>query len=189
MLTVFVWTVSEGASAIIDESFAQIVILRHNVRSNSALSPTLSEVAMLLTLQRISGMACMALFTVGLAGCGGSEAGDGTAVDSGAAAKVAGANDAPVALVAVSEPASDGPDLAAGEATYGRFCFSCHAAGVAGAPKLGVAEDWAPRIAKGLDLLLASTIEGIPPGMPARGLCMNCSDDDLRNTVAWMIAQ
>lgn len=81
------------------------------------------------------------------------------------------------------------PDLAAGEQTYGRFCFSCHAAGVAGAPKLGVTDDWAPRTAKGLDALVTSTIEGIPPGMPARGLCMNCSDADLRNTVAWMMAQ
>lgn len=81
------------------------------------------------------------------------------------------------------------PDLAAGEETYGRFCFSCHAAGVAGAPKLGAVEDWAPRIAKGLDMLVASSIEGIPPGMPAKGLCMSCSEDDLRNTIAWMIAQ
>ena len=78
---------------------------------------------------------------------------------------------------------------AGGEETYKKFCWSCHAAGVAGAPKLGVAEDWGPRIALGLDALVANTIAGVAPGMPARGLCMNCTDDELRDAVAWMIAQ
>jgi len=99
---------------------------------------------------------------------------------AGAEAEVAGAE----AMTGIAQP-----DLAAGEATYGRFCFSCHAAGVAGAPKLGDGEDWAPRIAKGLDMLVATSIEGIPPGMPAKGLCMSCTEEDMRNTVAWMIAQ
>lgn len=85
--------------------------------------------------------------------------------------------------------AAAGPDLDAGKETYGRFCFSCHAAGVAGAPKLGDKEAWAPRLAKGLDMLVASTISGVPPAMPARGLCMSCSDLELRDAVAWMIAQ
>lgn len=112
----------------------------------------------------------------------------GAIESAGANAKTAIENAGVAAAGAVAETAST-IDLAAGEKTYGRFCFSCHAAGVAGAPKLGATEDWAPRVAKGLDMLVASTIEGIAPGMPARGLCMNCSDDDLRNTVAWMIAQ
>ncbi len=113
----------------------------------------------------------------------GQVSGSTTAAGSAAAgADVAGQQAQP-------QPASGAIDLAAGEQTYGRFCFSCHAAGVAGAPKLGNAEDWGPRVAKGLDALLSASIEGIPPGMPARGLCMNCSDDDLRNTIAWMIAQ
>ena len=55
----------------------------------------------------------------------------------------------------------------AGAATYQRYCFSCHQAGVAGAPRIGDVEAWAPRIAKGPDALLISTIQGVPPGMPA----------------------
>ena len=55
--------------------------------------------------------------------------------------------------------------LIRGEAVYQRFCFSCHAAGIAGAPKLGDAETWAARLTKGKDQLLHSTIEGMVPGM------------------------
>ena len=75
----------------------------------------------------------------------------------------------------------------AGETTYLRFCFSCHAAGVAGAPKMGDVAAWAPRIAKGEDVLLASTINGLPPGMPPKGLCAQCSDEDLGDAVRYMV--
>ena len=85
-----------------------------------------------------------------------------------------------------SEP-SDGSVAHAGEETYLRYCFSCHAAGVAGAPKLGVPEDWTARIAKGRAALLQTTIDGIPPGMPARGLCMECSDEALNEAIDYMI--
>ena len=81
---------------------------------------------------------------------------------------------------------ADGPT---GEETYNKLCLSCHATGLSGAPKLGDAEDWAPRKAKGLDALVASTIAGVPPAMPARGLCFDCTDEQLRDTVAWMIEQ
>lgn len=85
--------------------------------------------------------------------------------------------------------AGDGPAPAAhpGEETYNRFCFSCHAAGIAGAPRTGDARAWAPRVAKGEDLLLESTIEGIAPGMPAMGLCRQCSEEDLRAAIDYMI--
>ena len=40
-----------------------------------------------------------------------------------------------------------------GEETYNRFCSSCHASGVAGAPKFGDVEAWASRLAKGRELV------------------------------------
>lgn len=148
------------------------------------------------TLQPMFRIACIALLSGALAACGGSDAGGTTSTAVKDAADAAGAQ-VEEAVSGAGEQAnadmaavvSGEPDLGAGEKTYGRYCFSCHAAGVAGSPKLGSAEDWAPRTAKGLDMLVASTIKGIAPGMPARGLCSNCSDDELRNAVAWMISQ
>jgi len=47
-----------------------------------------------------------------------------------------------------------------GEQVYNSSCMACHVAGVAGAPKLGDKAAWAPRIAKGMDSLLASATQG-----------------------------
>lgn len=77
----------------------------------------------------------------------------------------------------------------AGEEVYNRFCFSCHAGGVAGAPRPGDSEAWAPRIAKGRELLLKSVRDGMPPGMPPMGLCMSCSDAELNAAIEHMLAQ
>lgn len=73
------------------------------------------------------------------------------------------------------------------EANYKKTCSTCHAIGVAGAPKLGDVASWAPRIAKGMGVLYSSVINGMPPGMPAKGMCFNCSDDDLKAIVDYMV--
>ena len=72
-----------------------------------------------------------------------------------------------------------------GEAIYQRYCFSCHAAGVAGAPKTGDGEAWTPRLAKGRDALLRSTVDGMV-GMPAMGLCFDCSEQELLDAIGHM---
>ena len=82
--------------------------------------------------------------------------------------------------------AATGTGLSA-DKIYGQFCVACHAAGVSGAPKLGAQADWAPRIAKGLDSLFGSAINGKPPAMPARGTCMNCTDDEVKSAVKFML--
>jgi cytochrome c5 len=76
-----------------------------------------------------------------------------------------------------------------GEKIYQQYCFSCHTPGISGAPKLGDVEAWAPRIAKGPDLLMRSTIEGIPPAMPPRGLCAGCSQDELAQAIDYMVVE
>ena len=75
-----------------------------------------------------------------------------------------------------------------GEEIYNQFCFSCHASGVADAPRVGDVASWAPRAAKGKALLLASTKEGIPPSMPAMGMCFSCSDAELEAVIDFMIS-
>ena len=93
-------------------------------------------------------------------------------------------------LAGCSDPGGDATAQAPahpGETTYNRYCFSCHAAGVAGAPKVGVADQWAPRAAKGREALLATTKSGIAPGMPPMGLCRTCSDEELLDAIDYMI--
>ncbi|MEE4360089.1 MAG: c-type cytochrome [Pseudomonadales bacterium] len=71
---------------------------------------------------------------------------------------------------------------------YRRYCYTCHASGAAGAPRVGDAQAWAPRAALGLEVLVDHSVAGIRPGMPAMGLCKQCSRADLEETVRWMVA-
>lgn len=77
-------------------------------------------------------------------------------------------------------------DLAAGELVYRRNCYSCHASGAAGAPRLGDSRAWAPRTAQGWDTLMRHTIEGIG-SMPARGLCRQCSEEELALGLGYLL--
>jgi cytochrome c5 len=73
------------------------------------------------------------------------------------------------------------------EGRYNSTCGTCHAMGAAGAPKLGDKAAWEPRLAKGMDALYQSGIVGMPPAMPAKGLCMDCTDDEIRAIVDYMV--
>ena len=74
-----------------------------------------------------------------------------------------------------------------GEEVFKSACTSCHSTGAAGAPKFGDAAAWAPRVAeKGKDGLYASALNGFK-GMPAKGLCFACTEDELKAAVDYMV--
>ena len=73
-----------------------------------------------------------------------------------------------------------------GEEIYNSKCAGCHTSGVMGSPKFASLEDWAPRIDLGLEKLTLSAIAG-KGGMPAKGTCMDCSDNDIKITVQYML--
>ncbi len=72
-----------------------------------------------------------------------------------------------------------------GEQVYSK-CQSCHDLGIMDAPKFGSLEDWAPRIERGIDNLLMVAISG-KGGMPPNGTCMDCSDNELKSAIQYMI--
>ena len=72
--------------------------------------------------------------------------------------------------------------------TYQMSCFACHGTGAAGAPLLGEVEVWEEILAKGIEVVMANVINGLN-AMPARGLCVSCSDDDLKSLVDYMVNQ
>ena len=71
---------------------------------------------------------------------------------------------------------------------YMASCFACHSTGAAGAPKVGagMSAEWEPRLEKGLDAVVQNAINGINT-MPAKGLCFDCTDEDLRAIAEYMI--
>ena len=116
-------------------------------------------------------------------------AADVYAGDTGRAAMQAAADAA--AKAAASQVAYGG--TTDGKTIYDHLCTSCHTAGIAGAPKLGNKAMWAPRIAEGIDTLVKHAIEGYhgPDGnfMPPKGGNPALSDDQVKATVEWMVAQ
>jgi cytochrome c5 len=66
-------------------------------------------------------------------------------------------------------------------------CAQCPQAGKDGAPRIGDRTAWTPRLAKGLDSLVASAIHGHGP-MPARGGMPDLSDQQIRGAILYMFS-
>ncbi len=73
-----------------------------------------------------------------------------------------------------------------GKAVYDKACALCHGAGIAGAPRFGHAQDWAPRLARGMASLYKVALEGSPKGMPPKGGRADLADAEVRAAVDHM---
>ena len=102
------------------------------------------------------------------------------------AAPAAPAPAAATTAVAAAEPAKADAGNAV-PALYTQLCQTCHATGVANAPKLGDKAAWAPRIAaaKDIDGLTASAIKG-KNAMPPKG-GSTASDAEIKAVVSYMV--
>jgi len=92
----------------------------------------------------------------------------------------------PIGMVEVRD-ASAPRVLRTGDVVYTGQCAACHAAGAAGAPKLGDAAAWAPRIATGYEALLNSALKG-KGAMGAQG-GGEYSDIEIGRAVVHMVNQ
>jgi cytochrome c5 len=81
--------------------------------------------------------------------------------------------------------AAESPTARTGELIYQTYCFSCHGTGWQGAPIAFDEHEWAPRVAKGLNGLLASAKQGVN-SMPPMGTCMDCTDAELTAAIKEM---
>ena len=84
--------------------------------------------------------------------------------------------------------ASAGGAAKSPEDIYNGSCMACHGTGAAGAPKMGDAAAWGPRIGKGIETLYTHAIGGFN-GMPPKGLCMGCSEDDIKGVVDYIVSK
>lgn len=95
---------------------------------------------------------------------------------------------APAAPAAEKTMAAADAGGKSGEEVYNGVCMACHAAGVAGAPKLGDKAAWEPRLAQGMDALLNTSIKG-KGAMPPKGGNTSLSDAEVKSAVHYMLKQ
>lgn len=90
-----------------------------------------------------------------------------------------------------AEPAPVAAALS-GAQVYNAACLACHGAGIAGAPVLGDAAIWAPRIAQGIDVLKDHAVSGYTGSvgfMPAKGGRVDLSDQEVHAAVDYMVGE
>jgi cytochrome c5 len=80
--------------------------------------------------------------------------------------------------------------LQPGELVYNQNCAICHNAGVSGAPVIGDVADWKTRVAAGMLTLKQHAIKGFTGAkgfMPPKGGFLNLSDEDVNETVEFIV--
>lgn len=73
-----------------------------------------------------------------------------------------------------------------GKEIYDTVCMLCHSGGAVGAPKFGSHSAWAPRVNKGMNILLQHALNGYN-FMPVRGTCLDCSDTEIKAAILYML--
>ncbi len=137
-------------------------------------------------MKKILGVTALMLLGATLGGCGADE--DSPAVPPAVEAQIAERIAPPGEIVAqgATAQATAGGESRSIADIYQSKCAVCHASGAAGAPKLGDAAAWASRLDKGMDTLYANAINGFQ-GMPPKGLCMDCSEAEIKATVDYLL--
>jgi len=74
-----------------------------------------------------------------------------------------------------------------GEVIYQSYCEGCHATGAGGAPKYGDPFSWSTPLKQGKEKIYVNAIKGVG-GMPAKGTCYACSDQEIKEAVNYMLA-
>lgn len=83
--------------------------------------------------------------------------------------------------------------LMTGPQVYNAACNVCHGSGVGGAPVVGNTEQWASRIAQGMEVLNDHAVNGFsgdaPTPMLPKGGRVDLSDQEIYDAVAYMVAE
>ncbi|MCH7821639.1 MAG: cytochrome c5 family protein [Proteobacteria bacterium] len=79
-----------------------------------------------------------------------------------------------------------------GPQVYNTACLACHGPGIGGAPILGDATAWGPRVAQGIAVLKNRAINGYTGSMgymPPKGGRIDLSDVEIHDAVDYMISE
>lgn len=81
-------------------------------------------------------------------------------------------------------------DLNNGQAVYEDDCVLCHEGAIEGAHRLDQIDRWQESAKKGFSQLVSNTVNGYRGKygeLPVMGMCPQCSEEDIRDAVAYML--
>ena len=78
--------------------------------------------------------------------------------------------------------------IRSGKEVYDAICTTCHASGVAGAPKFGDKATWEGRVANGIEPLIQSVTDG-KGAMPPRAGNSKLKDIEIYNAIIYLVAE
>jgi cytochrome c5 len=91
-----------------------------------------------------------------------------------------------ILLLALGTQAAEPSAPRSGSEIYRDYCATCHGGGLQGAPVANDAAEWKPRLEKGFDALFQNAKQGLN-SMPPMGVCMDCSEAELKAAITEMI--
>ncbi|MDP2760421.1 MAG: c-type cytochrome [Sideroxyarcus sp.] len=128
-----------------------------------------------------------------LTGCNGKDSGTAVSAASPVGASTSKAATPVVTSSRLNLSTSDEmPDMATlslGESVYKSTCSICHQSGLRGAPRIGSAHDWEPRLAQEKEILYKHATHGFrgkKGSMPSRGSNAKLSEADVKAAVDYM---
>lgn len=80
----------------------------------------------------------------------------------------------------------EAPGHSTGKQVFENYCYICHQQAVANAPMFGNKTDWQLRANKGIATLVKHALDGYRY-MPPRGTCLECSDEEIKAAVEYMV--
>ena len=79
-----------------------------------------------------------------------------------------------------------------GKTIYQNACADCHEGGfwgwLSGAPSIKDASQWKPYLEKDVESIIQAAIQGTDGGMNPKGDCGECTDEEIRKAVEYMLS-
>ena len=79
-----------------------------------------------------------------------------------------------------------------GKKIYQNACADCHEGGfwgwLSGAPSIKDASQWEPYLEKDMEKIIQAAIQGTDGGMDPKGDCDECTDEEIRKAVEYMLS-
>ena len=97
-----------------------------------------------------------------------------------------------VGLLALTLPVWADESASMGKTIYQNACADCHEGGfwgwLSGAPSIKDPSQWKPYLEKNVEKIIQAAIQGTDGGMDPKGDCDECTEEEIRKTVEYMLS-